>query len=212
MTELVISQLQSDSPGLARVRLQPLDLRISDTDIYGMNGPSGCGKSLLLRAIADLDPSLGNVALDGINRNRIAGHQWRRMVAYLPTDSAWWSERVGDHFINPQSMYLEPLGFDSHCMEWSVERLSSGEKQRLALARALDREPRVLLLDEVTASLDAARTRDVETVIQGYRDTHRAIVIWVSHDLQQLSRVASHVIQIHPDGSLNVDTMIGKPI
>ena len=77
------------------------------------------------------------------------------------------------------------------CMEWQVSRLSSGERQRLGLARLLALQPRVLLLDEPTANLDAANTRRVEACLDDYRRGHQAAVLWVSHDPDQRGRVAS---------------------
>jgi ABC-type iron transport system FetAB ATPase subunit len=77
-----------------------------------------------------------------------------------------------------------------------VARLSSGERQRLALLRLLANTPRVLLLDEPTANLDPASTLRVEAVIGEFRKTHRAAVIWVSHDPAQIARVANRHLRV----------------
>ena len=77
-----------------------------------------------------------------------------------------------------------------------VSRLSSGEKQRLDLMRLLSNRPRVLLLDEPTANLDPENTRRVEVVITEYRRSHDAAVIWVSHDEEQVRRVANRYYEV----------------
>jgi ABC-type iron transport system FetAB ATPase subunit len=82
-----------------------------------------------------------------------------------------------------------------------VTRLSSGEKQRLALLRLLANQPRVLLLDEPTANLDPQNTRRVEAMIAAYREARGAAVVWISHDREQAARVCDrHYIVV--DGAL----------
>jgi energy-coupling factor transporter ATP-binding protein EcfA2 len=83
------------------------------------------------------------------------------------------------------------LGFPTEVTAWEIRRLSSGERQRLALLRILALKPRVLLLDEPTANLDKTNTSLAETLIEDYSQQHRAAVLWVSHDLEQLERLCS---------------------
>ena len=78
-------------------------------------------------------------------------------------------------------------------LDWEVARLSTGEKQRLALLRLLANQPRALLLDEPTASLDP---RKVEDLLHTYRQQHAAPVLWVSHDPAQRQRVAQRVLEL----------------
>jgi putative ABC transport system ATP-binding protein len=74
-------------------------------------------------------------------------------------------------------------------LEWTVSRLSTGERQRLALARLLALQPQVLLLDEATANLDPPNRDRVEDLIQDYRREQGAAVLWVSHDPDQRRRL-----------------------
>lgn len=178
----------------------PFSLSIAAGECVSLQGASGSGKSLLLRAIADLDPHQGEAFLDGSACQRLPAPQWRKQVALLPVESQWWFDDVGTHFPVQNCSYLQPLGFTPESLNWQVSRLSSGEKQRLALARALMNQPRVLLLDEPTASLDAIATTAVETLITKYQHETGAAVLWVSHDAQQAARVASRQFRLMPDG------------
>jgi len=173
-------------------RLLPVNLEVLASQCITLSGPSGCGKTRLLRAIADLDPHQGEVRLNRIAQRDIPAPQWRRRVGYLPAEAAWWRERVGDHFLNPDPKRFETLGFTLEWLEREVSRLSTGERQRLALLRLLGNEPEVLLLDEPTANLDQASARRVEQLIDDYRQIRQAAVIWVTHDEQQHKNSAHH--------------------
>src|ERR1700730_7774615 len=121
-------------------------------------GPSGAGKTLLLRAVADLDPNEGVVTLDGRDRSSISGPEWRHLVGYVPAEPGWWADTVGEHFGEWRSAltFARDLGFREETKAWPITRLSTGERLRLALVRALMMRPKVLLLDEATAALDVA--------------------------------------------------------
>ncbi len=146
-----------------------------------VQGPSGSGKTLLLRSIADLDPNRGEVILGDIRRSEVPAHHWRRLVGYLPAESHWWEDRVGDHQQKWPLDLLATLGFEPDVLEWSVARLSTGERQRLALARLLANEPRALLLDEPVANLDADNAERVLQVVHRYQTTQHSPMFWVSH-------------------------------
>ncbi|HEC26244.1 MAG TPA: ATP-binding cassette domain-containing protein [Gammaproteobacteria bacterium] len=202
MADLVISNLRSQVPGLVVQRLAALNLCLHGAEITGLNGPSGSGKSLLLRAIADLDPSMGEVSLADCSRTSMPAHEWRKRVAYLPTESGWWFETVGEHFLQTDIASLQKLGFEADVLSWKITRISSGEKQRLALVRSLSREPEALLLDEPTAALDESHTLNVEQLVSDYMKQRNAPVFWVSHDPGQLNRLTRFIINIQPDGSI----------
>jgi putative ABC transport system ATP-binding protein len=173
----------------------PVNLAIAPGECVCLSGASGSGKSLTLRAIVDLDPHEGELYLDDTRSTQMSAPRWRRQVGLLPAESQWWADTVGEHFINGKG-YVEKLGFDHNVFDWEVSRLSTGEKQRLALARLLGNEPAILLLDEPTASLDRENISSVESLIANYRERHRAAVLWVSHDPEQISRVASRHYRI----------------
>ena len=196
-----LNQTVLDVRGLRTAHVGPVEFRLLAGEICKLSGPSGAGKTLLLRALADLDPNEGKVLLDGQDRDRIAPTQWRRQVAYLPAEPLWWEERVGLH-LNPGvgDDMLRGLGFEAGVRDWEVERLSSGERQRLALVRVLENRPRVLLLDEPTANLDPANTRKVERLVRDYISDNGAAALWVSHDPLQRQRVGGRSLVIDTNG------------
>ena len=162
-----------------------------------MSGPSGAGKTLLLRAVADLDPNEGLVTLDGRDRSTIAGPEWRRLVGYVPAEPGWWADTVGGHFgeWTAALALLRDLGFQEAAKAWPITRLSTGERLRLALVRALMVRPRVLLLDEPTAALDAVSVAAVESLIKARIEAGLA-VLWVTHDPEQAKRVAHRLLVV----------------
>ncbi|CAM2069245.1 ATP-binding cassette domain-containing protein [Sulfidibacter corallicola] len=188
-------------PDLDIKRLQafgrdPIDVHVGAGECLCVVGPSGSGKSLLLRAIADLDPNRGDVFLDGRSRNEMSAPTWRRLVGFLPTESRWWFETVGEHFDERRADDLADLGFAEDVWDWQIHRLSTGERQRLALLRLMAHRPKALLLDEPTASLDEDNKRRVETVIARYRKDLGAPVLWVSHEPAQIERVSNRRFHI----------------
>ena len=187
--------------GLASAFVGPLNFEARGAECLCISGPSGSGKTSLLRAIADLDMHEGDVLLDDIECSGLKASEWRRRVGMLPAESDWWYEHVGEHFSEVaddrlKQLGFEQLGFDRSVLERKVLGLSSGERQRLALLRLLANEPRVLLLDEPTASLDPKNTRGAEQLVAQYRKKHRAAVLWVSHDPRQIKRVCDRHLRL----------------
>ncbi|PSJ40116.1 ABC transporter [Zobellella taiwanensis] len=177
--------------------LAPVSLTVAPGEILCLSGPSGSGKSRLLRAVADLDAHGGEIWLGELCQSRVKGHCWRGWVMLVPADSQWWGERVGDHLNLPCGEPAAALGFAEAVEEWQVSRLSSGEKQRLALLRAWSRQPRALLLDEPTANLDPRLTERTERWILHWARSAGLPVVWISHDPGQIARVADRHYRIH---------------
>tara|TARA_R110000787_G_scaffold285173_1_gene400032 strand:- start:4618 stop:5217 length:600 start_codon:yes stop_codon:yes gene_type:complete len=179
--------------GLTRPGLQRVDLDVDAGTCIAIRGSSGAGKSLLLRAIADLDPADGEVSLKGVSRVDMPAPTWRKRVIYVAAESGWWDVTVGDHFENSAiaAGYLVRLGFADDAMSWPVSRLSTGERQRLALLRAIVLTPEVMLLDEPTSALDPEATAKVESILHEKRAAG-AVIIMVTHDKAQAARMAEH--------------------
>ncbi|NIM28153.1 MAG: ATP-binding cassette domain-containing protein [Gammaproteobacteria bacterium] len=188
---------QLDVEGLRFGGVGPVDLWLAPRECLALGGPSGAGKSRLLRAIADLDVHEGRVACQGTTAEALEPSEWRRRVGMLAADSRWWRDRVDEHFAAPPAgEMLEALALDEALLRAPVAKLSSGERQRFALLRLLANHPRVLLLDEPTANLDPDNALRVEHLIADYRRSEGAAVLWVSHDPQQMRRVADRRLRL----------------
>lgn len=167
-------------------------------------GPNGSGKTTLLRAAMGLlIPSLGRVTWGGRedvppNRRaivfqrptmlrRLASGNIRYVLRAAGTPRAEQKRRIGE--------LLGLVGLEQ-VADRPARRLSGGEQQRLALARALARDPAVLFLDEPTASLDPAATKAIEDVI--HTVSQRGIkVVMSTHDLGEARRLAGEIIMLH---------------
>ncbi len=165
-------------------------------ECVGLSGQSGVGKSQLLKAIVDVIPHAGEVYLGGVACAGIPAPEWRRQVALVPAESYWWYDTVEQHFPNSGHRFLsggwlEQFGFPPDVISWQVSRLSTGERQRLALLRALVHEPRALLLDEPTSGLDPVYTARFENIVSEYQGQGGIALVWVTHDREQLQRVAT---------------------
>jgi len=174
---------------LATDLIGPISFELDPGACICVQGASGSGKSLFLRALADLDPNAGSVRLGGRAREAFTAPEWRRTVALVPAESGWWDETVGAHLARePDPVpWLDALGLGA-ALGWEVARLSTGERQRLALVRALQTQPSVLLLDEPTAALDAAATHAVEALLTARLADGMSILL-VTHDPAQAGRL-----------------------
>ena len=195
---LRVRQLANDFGG-------PFDLDLARGECVAVLGASGAGKSVLLRLIADMDVGTGAVTLDGFDRDRTSGPQWRRRVVYQAAEPAWWAPDAAAHFrpgdLAQVHALLPMLGLSLDLMDVDIARLSTGERQRLALVRSLAVGPDVLLLDEPTASLDAASTAAVEALLRERMDSGLAVLL-VTHSREQAARMGQRAFDMI-DGALH---------
>jgi ABC-type iron transport system FetAB ATPase subunit len=172
----------------------PFTLELAAGGCAAISGHSGSGKSLFLRMIADLDPNTGEVRLDGAARASLAAPAWRRRVPYVAADSGWWRDRVADHFtpdqLTPARALAGRLDLPPELIDGPVQRLSTGERQRLAIIRALVLDSPVLLLDEPTGPLDPDSTAKMEMILKERLQGGTTILL-VTHDQAQGERLGA---------------------
>ena len=189
-----------------------LSFEVAAGECMGIEGPSGSGKTRILRAVADLDPAGGYVFLEGAERVEISAPQWRRQVRYVSAEPAWWADTARQHITSqPELQRYErmaaSLGIEPAALDRPIAMLSTGERLRLGLARALADEPRVILLDEPTGALDPSATALTEELIRFQILAGRAVVL-VSHVPGQMARLAHKQLQL---GSSNPKSPAGTP-
>jgi putative ABC transport system ATP-binding protein len=184
-TALLVKNLRSAFAG-------PFELNLGTGACAAITGPSGSGKSLFLRMIADLDPNEGKVWLNGRERASMPAPQWRKQATYLSAESGWWADRMIEHFdVNRRSevaALAARLGLRADLLDAPVAQLSTGEKQRFSLVRALLPSPPVLLLDEPTGPLDEESVARVEALLRERKATGTSILL-VTHDPNQAERL-----------------------
>lgn len=174
-----------------------LSFSLGAGSVLAVTGASGSGKTLLLRALADLDPVGGQVTLNGRACADGPGWAWRAQVTMVPAESAFWAPTLRDHLREDPGDLPDRLGLGPELLDAPVERLSTGERQRGALLRALLIRPAVLLLDEPTGPLDPATTTRVEAVLQDFVAQGGAIVL-VTHDPAQAKRLRADRLELTP--------------
>jgi UDP-glucose/iron transport system ATP-binding protein len=182
--------------------LPALSFEVAAGECLAVEGPSGSGKTRLLRAVADLDPADGYVFLEGVERREISAPAWRRRVRYASAEPAWWAATARGHFSPTAKLdrLLSALALDPGLLDRPIAELSTGERQRFGLIRAMADEPPVLLLDEPTSALDAEATALAEELIK-FQLLAGRIVILVSHDAAQIERLAHGRLQLAGDSA-----------
>ncbi|PZU60059.1 MAG: iron ABC transporter [Brevundimonas sp.] len=204
-----------------RAILQGLDLApLPAGQVVSLVGPNGAGKSTLLRAVAGLIPASGSARLGDVELNALSIRERARHVAYmpqtLPQDVALTVLETVIAALEASPLDGPPRGAAEAAMAVlervgaadlagrRLDRLSGGQRQIAALAQAMARQPRVLLLDEPTSALDLRHQLEVLTLARDYARERAAVVVMVLHDLQAAARASDHVVVL-AQGRLRVE-------
>jgi ABC-type branched-subunit amino acid transport system ATPase component len=179
------------------VAVDGVDLVVDAGEVVGLIGPNGSGKTTLLDAICGFEAYDGSVRLDQHSLDGLAPHRRARLglartfQALELLDDLTVSENIGASG-NALTAALAFVGA-SHLASTPVEDLANAPRRRVALARALARDPRVLLVDEVAAGLDTAERTTIAGVLRSVADSGVGVVL-VDHDLDLVLGVADRVV------------------
>ncbi|MBX3611348.1 MAG: molybdenum ABC transporter ATP-binding protein [Hydrogenophaga sp.] len=188
-----------------------VDLRLPGQGITALFGPSGSGKTTCLRVLAGLEPAAtgrvvvgGEVWLDSALRTCLPAH--RRALGYVFQEASLFDHlsvrdnlRYGWRRVPPAQRHhgwdhgLALLGI-AHLLDRRPAELSGGERQRVAIARALATSPRVLLMDEPLASLDATRKAELLPWLEQLHEQLDLPIVYVTHAMDEALRLADHLV------------------
>lgn len=202
-----VSRRRPDASGKPAAILDDIHLDLAGGLITTLVGPSGAGKSSLLHLLNRLDePDEGSILYQGRDLRQWDVVELRRSVGLVLQTPVMLRGTVehnvgaGPHLRGealPRERAAELLrlvGLEPGLLERHAAGLSGGEQQRVSLARTLANEPRVLLLDEVTAALDPGSARDVEDLIVGLTRRLALTAVWVTHNLAQAERCGQRLV------------------
>jgi ABC-type multidrug transport system ATPase subunit len=193
-----------------RVVLRDVSFAAPKGVVTALVGPSGAGKSTLLRCLNRLlVPQAGTVALDGEDAAALEPCTLRRRAGLVGQTPVMLPGNVRENLSyalvgEPPAQerlvrVLADAGLDATFLDRPASELSGGERARVALARALTREPELLLLDEPTAALDAASSDHIATTLRSLAHAGLGIVV-ATHDLPFAAAVADRVVALR-DGT-----------
>ena len=202
--------------------LDDVSLDISKGEVCVILGPSGSGKSTLLNMIGGLDRvDSGSITVDGLeitalNKKQLTDYRREKLgmvfQAYnlIPELNVIENVRVVKDIAKEpldETELLQVLGLEKHMTHFPSE-LSGGQQQRCSIARAIVKNPALLLCDELTGALDSASTREVLKVLQAINERYNTTIIMITHD-ERISGMADRLVRIR-DGKVVENTVKTK--
>ena len=220
---MIEAKLHLQHPGFAL----SVDLQLPAQGVTALFGPSGCGKTTLLRAMAGLTRAQGRLALHGDVWQDDARRLWRaphqRAVGYVIQEAALFphlsvqgnldfavkrrhapAQGAAPGAAAPDLDALIPLLGIGPLLRRTPDTLSGGERQRVAIARALASAPRLLLMDEPLAALDAERKAELLPYLERLHASLALPIVYVSHAMDEVARLADHLVLLR-DGQVLAD-------
>ena len=185
-------------------------LRLPERGVTALFGPSGCGKTSILRAVAGLERAAGRVALGDTvwqdDRLQVFTPTHRRPLAYVIQEAALFPHLSVQGNLD-YGLLRTPAAQRRIALDQAVAllgiapllarrstTLSGGEAQRVAIARALVTSPRLLLMDEPLAALDATRKAEILPYLEGLNEALAIPIVYVSHAMAEVARLADHLV------------------
>lgn len=201
--------------------LHNISLEADDGEMVSLLGPNGSGKTTLLKCIAGLhQPSEGTIEIDGHRAVKLPMKEMARLVGYVPQDTgSSFAISVLNAVLLGRTPYIrfgasnEDLNISQEAIERMglrplafrmLNELSGGERQRVLIARALAQQPKVLLLDEPTSSLDLKYQLETLEIVRRVAREKRLLVLLSIHDLNLASRFSDRLLMLK-DGYLLAD-------
>ena len=198
-----------------------LNLKLEAGEFVCLLGPNGAGKSTLMRTIAGIQPPLaGSVVLDGVDIRTLTPNQRATRLSVVLTERATAGLLTGYAMVclgrfphtgwfgsltaaDRQAVHkaMELAGAQAFSDRFVAE-LSDGERQRVMVARALAQEPRLMILDEITAFLDLPRRIEIVRLLGRLASDAQRSVLISTHDLDLALRTADRIWLLHADGTL----------
>ncbi len=190
-----------------------LNFKINENEIIGLLGPNGCGKTTTIGMILGLlKPTSGKVLINGVNieKNKISLlHKMNFISPYIELPKKLtvkqnlivYGKLYNIKNLNEQIFYLSNKLRLQQLLDKVTGELSSGQKNRVSLAKALINDPTVLLLDEPTASLDPETGDFVRTFLENYKNEKKISVLLASHNMEEVKRLCDSVMMMK-DGSI----------
>jgi sulfonate transport system ATP-binding protein len=190
--------------------LRGVDVQITQDEFVALLGRSGTGKTTFLRILGGLDPGYGGDVL--VPERRAVVFQEPRLMPWLrvlPNVALGLRETAQ---VRERSLgALAEVGLAGHTRAWPAT-LSGGEAQRAALARALVREPQLMLLDEPFGALDALTRSRMHALLQDLCARHRPAVLLVTHDVDEAVLLADRALVLSNGKiSLDVNVRLARP-
>ena len=190
-----------------------INFKINENEIVGLLGPNGCGKTTTIGMILGLlKPTNGKVLINGmdIEKNKISLlHKINFISPYIELPKKLtvkqnlvvYGKLYNIKNLNEQINFLSNKLRLNDLLDKVTGELSSGQKNRVSLAKALINDPKVLLLDEPTASLDPETGDFVRTFLENYKKEKKISVLLASHNMDEVKRLCSSVLMMK-EGSI----------
>ena len=190
-----------------------INFKINENEIVGLLGPNGCGKTTTIGMILGLlKPTSGQVLINGIDieKNKISLlHKINFISPYIELPKKLtvkqnltvYGKLYNINNLNDRIDYLSNKLRLNNLLDKITGELSSGQKNRASLAKALINEPTVLLLDEPTASLDPETGDFIRTFLENYKKEKKIAVLLASHNMDEVKRLCGSVLMMN-DGNI----------